>query len=122
MNKPIFQLICHFTYVILGIFQRLTDRQSVGLHQVLSSRNEPFSVIASRGKLTQKFSQVINPMRLFGNLSIKNNHYSKHGSPKSDNNHVPAPHYERNRRLLAKVFTIWSVALILLLFNVLGIL
>ena len=108
MNKP--------------IFQRLTGKQSAGLHQLGPSLKEPFSVMIFQDKLTQKFPQAIKAIKLLGNSSIKNNHYSRHCSSKSDNNHVPAPHYERNRKLLAKIFMIWSLALILLLCNVLGIL
>ena len=121
MNKPIFQLIYHFTYFMIGIFQRLTGKQSAGLHQLGPSLKEPFSVMIFQDKLTQKFPQAIKAIKLLGNSSIKNNHYSRHCSSKSDNNHVPAPHYERNRKLLAKIFMIWSLALILLLCNVLGI-
>lgn len=121
MNKPsifytpIANTVTHLVHAATGEHLSWQGTHSYQANAYQTKPNHPANQPIGYAKLFDK-------PKLFDKQNVNQKHYPDQSDLKSRDEQISASRYEKNRKLLAKIFIVWSVALVLLLLNVFDIL
>lgn len=120
MKRPL-SLNHHLIYLVLVVYRWLSQGLSLNCIPSLT----PIAKKADRVVLQSSNKPLGQTPIIYAKLFGKNTDNSlpidkPHTTNDNDNHELPS-NYDRNRKILARVFIVWSIILIALLFDVLGV-